>query len=178
MRFSFFWSCLPKKWGGEEWTQRTAEGAGGNSGWNLHPETLKCKARKTLVPIFFLFPPSRKIAFSSQLYSWVCRALLMGCARLWSPYRAIGRRGGKLDRTTRELCMVFFDELIIQEFHNSWNTSLCSETHCSANTQDSSHEQQHFLLPSAAGLYVQNKMQEQDKAFQQPSTTVTAKDGQ
>lgn len=43
----------------------------------------------------------------------------MGCARLWSPYRAIGRRGGKLDRTTRELCMVFFDELIIQEFHNS-----------------------------------------------------------
>lgn len=43
----------------------------------------------------------------------------MGYAKLWSPYRAIGRRGGKLERTTRELCMIFFDELIIQKFHKS-----------------------------------------------------------
>lgn len=43
----------------------------------------------------------------------------MGSAKLWSPYGAIGRRGGKLERTTRELCMIFFDELIIQKFHKS-----------------------------------------------------------
>lgn len=43
----------------------------------------------------------------------------MGYAKLWSPYRAIGRRDGKLERTTRELCMIFFDELIIQKFHKN-----------------------------------------------------------
>lgn len=74
--------------------------------------------------------------------------------------------------------MIFFDELIIQKFHKSWNTSLCSETHSPANTQDSLHEQQRFLLHSAAGLYIRNQMQESDKAFQQPSTAVTARDGE
>lgn len=102
----------------------------------------------------------------------------MGSAKLWSPYGAIGRRGGKLERTTRELCMIFFDELIIQKFHKSWNISLCSETHSPANTQDSLHEQQHFLLHRAAGLHVRSQMWESDKAFQQPSTTVTVRGGE
>lgn len=126
----------------------------------------------------FFFQEGKLYFPAKSIRKWLCRAPLMGYAKLRSPCRAIGRRGGKLERTTRELCMIFFDELIIQKFRRSWNTSLCSETHSLANTQDSLHERQHFLLHSTAGLYVGKQMQESDKAFQQPSTAVTVRDGE
>lgn len=70
--------------------------------------------------IFLFFFQEGKLYFpASSIHKRLCRALLMGYAKLRSPYRAIGRRGGRLERTTRELCMIFFDELIIQKFHRS-----------------------------------------------------------
>lgn len=95
------------------------EGSGESSGENLHPE-MPSQTRPLPHHIFFLFFQEGKLYFlTSSPHEWLCRALLMGSAKLWSPYGAIGRKGGKLERTTRELCMIFFDELIFQKFHKS-----------------------------------------------------------
>lgn len=83
---------------------------------------LKCQAKHALCPttsFFFFFQEGKLYFLTSSPHEWLCGALLMGSAKLWSPYGVIGRKGGKLERTTRELCMIFFDELIIQKFHKS-----------------------------------------------------------
>lgn len=94
------------------------EGSGESSGENLHPE-MPSQTLPMPHTIFFLFFRRENYFLTSSPHEWLCRALLMGSAKMWSPYGAIGRKGGKLERTIRELCMIFFDELIIQKFHKS-----------------------------------------------------------